>query len=154
MVEKPVSWLWEGYLPSGMVLGLIGDGGLGKSLFTLDIASRVSAGKPMPDGSPGVEGRALILSTEDTDTVVKRRLEAAGADLRRVVLPDEDGGLPWEFPRDADRLERAIRQQGVRFAALVPVKDNTPTARDRDEKSVRDAIRPLGRVAENTAQPS
>ncbi len=149
VVERPVSWLWEGYLPTGMVLGLIGDGGLGKSLFTLDIAARVSAGLPMPDGSPGVEGRALILSNEDTDTVVKKRLEAAGADLTRVILTTEDDE-PWEFPRDAARLERAITQQDIRFVALDPVKDYMPTARDRDEKSVRDAIRPLKRVAENT----
>ncbi len=147
--ERAVSWLWEGYLPAGMLVGLIGDGELGKSLFMLDLAARVSSGRDMPDGSPSREGRAFILSNEDTDTVVKRRLQAAGADLSRVLLNDDDAE-PWEFPRDAQRLRRLIRAADVRLVVLDPIKDYTPSARDRDEKSVRDAIRPLKQVAEST----
>jgi putative DNA primase/helicase len=148
--ETEVSWLWEGYFPAGMLVGLIGDGGLGKSLITLDLVARLTTGRDMPDGSPGVTGAALVLSTEDMDTVVKRRLMHAGADLSRVYLGDEEDES-WEFPRDAKRLERDINRLGVRLVILDPVKDYTPHARDRDDKSVRQALVPLRNVAQRTS---
>jgi hypothetical protein len=42
-------WLWPGRIPLGRVTLLVSDPGLGKSLLTLDIAARVSAGTPWPD---------------------------------------------------------------------------------------------------------
>ncbi|MBI3469537.1 MAG: AAA family ATPase [Planctomycetes bacterium] len=46
--ETPVSWLWKGIVPQGRVTLLAGDPGVGKSLVTLDLAARVSAGAPFP----------------------------------------------------------------------------------------------------------
>src|SRR5437879_4870775 len=47
-----VQWLWEPYLAFGTVAVLDGDPGVGKSLLTLDLAARLTAGRPMPDGRP------------------------------------------------------------------------------------------------------
>jgi hypothetical protein len=46
-----VAWLWRGWLALGKISVLDGDPGLGKSATTLDIAARVSTGRPFPDGS-------------------------------------------------------------------------------------------------------
>src|SRR3712207_3815131 len=46
-----VAWLWRGWLALGKLSVLDGDPGLGKSATTLDIAARVSTGRPFPDGS-------------------------------------------------------------------------------------------------------
>jgi putative DNA primase/helicase len=44
-----VQWLWPGRIPLGKVTLLSGDPGTGKSLLTIDIASRVSRGASWPD---------------------------------------------------------------------------------------------------------
>ena len=49
--SKPLRWLWPGRIPLGKVTLLIGDPGLGKSLLTIDIASRVTRGTSFPDGA-------------------------------------------------------------------------------------------------------
>jgi hypothetical protein len=69
------------------VTTLDGDPGLGKSLLTLDLAARVTTGRPMPDGSPGVQGSVVLIAPEDgaADTI-KPRIEAAGGDPSRIRL--------------------------------------------------------------------
>jgi predicted ATP-dependent serine protease len=42
---KP-EWLWEGHIPRGMFVIIGGDPGQGKSAVGLDIAARVSTGRP------------------------------------------------------------------------------------------------------------
>lgn len=42
---KPVEWLWLGRIPKGRLTMFDGDPGVGKSVVTMDIAARVSAGR-------------------------------------------------------------------------------------------------------------
>jgi AAA domain len=46
-----VGWLWPGRIPLGYVTLLVSDPGAGKSLVALDIAARVTTGKPWPDAN-------------------------------------------------------------------------------------------------------
>jgi RecA-family ATPase len=116
-----VAWLWRGWLALGKLSVLDGDPGLGKSATTLDIAARVSTGRPFPDGSECETGAGgvVILSAEDglADTI-KPRLEAAGADTSRI----SSLGTVWEgkgerrhertlsLPEDIPVIEREIRR--------------------------------------------
>ncbi|MDP8922108.1 MAG: AAA family ATPase, partial [Chloroflexota bacterium] len=60
--KEKVRWLWPGRVPLGKLTVIDGDPGLGKSLVTLDTASRVSRGRPMPDGSTGdLDGPAGVV---------------------------------------------------------------------------------------------
>ncbi|MBA4104446.1 MAG: hypothetical protein C0485_01720 [Pirellula sp.] len=88
--EQPQEWLWPGRIPCGALTLLCGDQGRGKSLLTLDMAARVSAGLPWPHGGPPAEpGDVLIFSAEDSlSRTVRNRLLAAGADLDRVHYID------------------------------------------------------------------
>src|ERR1043166_3633882 len=86
VTQQSVSWFWQDRLPWGRPVLLDGDGNEGKSLVSLDLAARLTTGRPMPDGapSPGV-GDVLILQEEDsTEDTVCPRLAALGADLDRV----------------------------------------------------------------------
>ncbi len=165
-----VRWLWPGRIPLGKITLLDGDPGLGKSLLTIDLAARVTTGSAMPDGSPGIAGGggAVLLSSEDdpADTIVPR-LEAAAADLARVVLVQEvsetsesatgaesDGteqGLSRQFllPRDIPRLEQAIRQVDARLVVIDPLMSYLDSRinswRDQD---MRATLTPLAKLAE------
>src|SRR6202011_835458 len=87
IASEQLHWLWEKRIPRGKLITLDGDPGLGKSLLTLDLAARVTTGRPMPDGTPGVQGSVILIAPEDgaTDTI-KPRLEAAGGDPSLIRL--------------------------------------------------------------------
>ncbi len=85
--SEQLHWLWEKRIPRGKLTTLDGDPGLGKSLLTLDLAARITTGRLMPDGTPGVKGSVVLIAPEDgvTDTI-KPRIVAAGADLSQILL--------------------------------------------------------------------
>lgn len=162
VAPERVSWLWPGRLPVGKLVTLDGDPALGKSTLMLDLGARISRGGEMPDGAPVREpGGVILMSAEDgiADTI-RPRLDAAGADCRRVhvfdsvTVTDDEGRLqsrPPSIPADIDRLEGLIRRVG---AVLVVVDvlnaflaSNVDSYRDQD---VRRVLHRLAIVAERT----
>ncbi|MBQ9605759.1 MAG: AAA family ATPase [Lachnospiraceae bacterium] len=143
---KPESmeWLWEPYLPAGEVAMLIGDGGLGKSLLMMDIASRITKGLPMP--SNGLSSTSPTLSSSDPDTGVKDakrnsadgavvgdvlyctkenkaskvvvpRLIASGADLSRVHLLTKNPNLTLR----GSAIPNMIRETKAKLCVIDPI---------------------------------
>jgi putative DNA primase/helicase len=86
---QAVPWLWPGRIPLGRLTLLVGRPGAGKSFLTVDLAARVSRATHWPD--PGFDraplGDTLLICAEDdpADTI-RPRLDANGADCRRVHL--------------------------------------------------------------------
>ena len=112
---RPIDWLWEGYLPRGMLTLLAGLPGCGKSTLTLAIAGTVTSAGRWPDGAPmRTPGSVLIWSSEDAaDTVLTPRLMACGADLSRVHFVDKcrnaDGSLrPFDPSTDMQLLQQQV----------------------------------------------
>jgi hypothetical protein len=151
--SAPLDWLWPGYPALGNLAILEGDPGLGKSLVTLDIAARLSTGRPMPDGAaaPGPADVLLLSAEDDPQTVILPRLHALGADLGRVHVFDAGGGDlgdPVRFPSQVGLLDDALAQTRARLVILDPVKAfldrRVNTASDH---SVRSALLPLAQLA-------
>ncbi|HEY1215433.1 MAG TPA: AAA family ATPase [Bryobacteraceae bacterium] len=157
-----IQWVWKGRVPLGKLTVCDGDPGQGKSTLTIDLAARISAGREMPDGSPGVLGSVLILSAEDgvADTIVPR-LEAAGANLDRVFTiqdvdvsyEDDDGSgystRPVELPKDLPEIEQMVREENVIAVFVDPVMAYLPDRSDsNNDKSVRRVLRHLSDFAE------
>ena len=82
---QAVDWLWHDKIALGKLTIIAGYGGVGKTFLTCDLAARISAGLPAPDGQQLRSGRVLIATGEDglADTLVPR-LIAHQADLQRV----------------------------------------------------------------------
>ncbi|MEO1279595.1 MAG: AAA family ATPase [Planctomycetota bacterium] len=106
---QPTRWLWHGCVPLSELTIWAGDPSAGKSFLATDLAARVTAGRPMPDGSESDAlkdgpGCALILTYDDTlsSTVMGRAL-AAGADPDRLLVVD--GNLAGQ--NDARRVTTA-----------------------------------------------
>jgi AAA domain/Bifunctional DNA primase/polymerase, N-terminal len=151
---KPVPWLWPGYLPSGAVTLLVGDPGKGKTLSALDIAARVSTGKPWPDGVPNTvePSDVLILSAEDSSAyTIRPRLQAAGADVDRVYVRSNESGAALtglSLTNDLSWLEAALDRTAARLIIVDPLSAYMPgidTFRDND---VRSALAPFVALAE------
>ena len=112
---RSVSWLWPGRIPLGRITLLVGRPGEGKSFLTMDMAARVTTGRLWPDGRECPRGSALLLSAEDdpADTI-RPRLDAHGADVRRVYL--------LSAVRQADRSERFITLADVALIEEAVIK--------------------------------
>jgi len=90
-----------------------------------------------------------MLTGEDShDTTTRPRLEAAGADLERVLLWPEDDD-PLRLPSGVERLAATVANHNIRLLVIDPITayldDSVNTNRDSD---VRRALRPLVSMAQ------
>ncbi len=158
VTPRDIQWLWQGVVALGTVTMLCGDPGGGKSTLTLDLASRVSTGGAMPDGSGGVMGSILLMSAEDgMDTTIVPRLIAAGADLNKVHAIDgrvviADDGTRTIAPINADDsrvIESAIVTHGdVRLLVIDPISAYLGGADSHNNSDIRGLLRPLAELAQ------
>jgi AAA domain len=148
-----MSWLWPGYIPRGTLTLLDGDPGLGKSMLTLDLAARLSTGRPMPDGTGGGQVEAsLILQAEDgTATTVLPRLVAAGADVAHVHIFAHADGRPVRLPRNFPGLDRAIHAANIRLVIFDPlISFLAPKVWMGSDQQVRRVMARLAAIAQQT----
>lgn len=154
---EPITWLWQDRIPQAALVLLDGHPDTGKSTITLDLASRLSRGRRMPDGSRGLTGSTLLLNTEDTlAKPVRERLEAAEANLDHVYgleVTDKAETLPRPliFPEDTAVLERAIMQVDAKLVVIDPIMGHlSATVSANNDQELRRALTPLARVASAT----
>jgi hypothetical protein len=157
---KPVRWLWPGRIARGKLTILAGNPGLGKSQITASIAAIVTTGACWPsDRERCTPGDVLFLSAEDdpADTL-RPRLEAVGADLRRVHVIDgvvigyTGDGCRQErtfcLERDVQALELKLRQlPDVAVAFVDPITAYLGNTDSHKNAEVRGLLAPLNEMA-------
>jgi hypothetical protein len=152
VVAEQVRWLWPGRLALGKLAILEGRPDEGKTTIAADLAARTSTGSAMPFETTGMPPSGVVfLTAEDglADTI-RPRLEAAGADLTRIVA-----AKPEELPTLTDAGLSYIRALAERVhAALIVidplmafVPDATDTYRDHHARRL---LRKLSALAEDT----
>jgi hypothetical protein len=148
-------WLWPGYLGLNKVAHFGGKSAEGKSPVTDDLAARVSAGLPWPDGAENVLGprSVIILAAEDdwADTVLPR-LEVAGADLNniyRFFVTQKTVEITPSLDCDCKRLEEQIQSIGdVSLVIIDPITNYLGSKKMNAEEEIRGGIlMPLSLVA-------
>lgn len=102
-----VDWLWYPYIPYGKITILQGDPGEGKTTLALHLASLLSTGAPLSDGSVSDPINVIYQSAEDSATdTIKPRLERMGADCSKIAfIQEQDARLSLSD----ERLFEAIR---------------------------------------------
>lgn len=119
--------------------------------MTLDLAARITAARPWPDGAPiSSPAPVLLICSEDNDSVIKSRLSSAGADFDRVFLWPRHGGeqLP-SFPRDGHLLDAALMRTGAKFVVIDPLMAFLDrSVMSSSDASARRALQPLARLAD------
>ena len=157
LAGKPVPdrhWLVPDLVPGSNVTLLSGDGGTGKSLLALQLAFAVATGRPWI-GRPVDQGRALVLSAEDDEAELHRRLsaitEAEGTslgDLRTLTvrsLAGEDALLAHDGPAGLvpspllREIEARIAEERPALVVLDTLADMFP-ANENDRAKVRQFV--------------
>lgn len=154
----PVRWLWPGRIPRSALTIIDGDAGTGKTALVLDLIARVTAGLPLPGESvsPGPAGAVVVSFEDDVASTLRPRLEAAGADLGRVVAvevgSDADGWAePTITPEGLAAVEQAVREVGAAVVLFDPlVAALAPETNSHRDQDVRRALAMLRRLAEAT----
>lgn len=145
-------WLWPGRIIEGSITVVEGQKGVGKSSVAVALAASITAGKILP-GQKKVKERGAVLwlaSEENFGSVVKPRLIAAGADLKRIFplksrINDKQGKLT--FPSGLDALEEAIREFGVKLIIIDPwISCLDGNLSPKDEQQIRAALDPLNHL--------
>jgi archaellum biogenesis ATPase FlaH len=119
ITTHPVDWLWQDRIPLGGITLLESEPGVGKSLLALHIAACVSSGRVMPDGTPGKQGKVILVAPHDSvGYITKPRLEAAGGDPSQVLMLNTIEELdtkniklisrPFSLSQDLQLLEETI----------------------------------------------
>lgn len=118
---KEVEWLWEPYIPVGMVTLVTGDPEAGKGWVTMDIAASVSQGRGLPgDDREREKGRVLFFSAEDSpEYTLLPRLQKQKADPDRVWFVSKVYNMG--SPAGMEKLERAIVRTKPVMVVIDPV---------------------------------
>jgi hypothetical protein len=163
---KPICWLWPGRIARGKLTIIAGNPGLGKSQITASIAAIVTTGGLWPvDRARCAAGDVIFLTAEDdpADTL-RPRLEAAGADVRRVHVVD---GVIVGYRGDGAREDRTFcigsdlraletklaELDGAAAVVIDPISAYLGKTDSHNNSEVRGVLAPLSELAarHNTA---
>jgi hypothetical protein len=153
---ETIEWLWEGRIAIGKLTLFLGIPGIGKGLATMDVASRISTGKPFPEAPNNTPpSDVLIFSSEDaaSDTLVPR-LMAVGADLTRIGIVETtttpDGVKQFSLDTDLPALRAALADNPkLKLVIIDPLLNHLGKLNGNKEQDVRSALTPLGELAKD-----
>lgn len=151
--RSPLEWLLPGLIPANRLVVLVGDQGAGKSLLIARLAADVSCGLAGGEAGRRPPGRVLLYAPEDDrDDELPGRLEAAGADMDRI-MDGEQAALHKliarpQLPDRASELASSLARHGVSLLTLDPVTSFlSPGVSFIDPQTVRAVQEGLASVA-------
>jgi hypothetical protein len=126
---KRVNWLWEPYIPLGMVTVLDGDPGVGKSFVALSICADLTQGHLL-DGRRIAPANVLYLSVENPIAeCVRPRFDSLAGDpqrffaLRGTVYEENGEQVTGAVTlADVSQLEQAIVTTKARLVVIDPIQ--------------------------------
>lgn len=156
VASKPIRWLWENTFAFGKLSLIAGDPGLGKSQLSLSLAATVSTGGTLPNRQRCDAGDVLLITGEDdiADTI-RPRLEAAGADVNRILVvegvPIQGAARPINLATDAARIAQYVRDlPDLRLVIIDPITAFLGDTDSHKTAEVRALLRDLARFASDT----
>lgn len=145
---RPVTWLWPGWLPVGMLTLLAARPGLGKSMLALDLAGRIIAGQPWPDGAPQAAPGApcIYVDGENIPEVHNERAAAWNLDREELymLLPDEEDVL---VDLSTTKYQELLSQMVFRLEPALVIIDSLGAVMGKGENAVEDVRALLGFLA-------
>jgi hypothetical protein len=108
----PITWLWEGWIPRGLLTLLGATPKVGKSWLALDLCRTVINGGVWPDGQPvGHKGSVVWVEAEAVAQITRDRAQMVGIDLTRFwpMVPPVGDILDMSTPAIRDDLIELVQ---------------------------------------------
>ncbi len=144
-------WLIPGVIPRGQICLLVADGGTGKTWLWCDVAAKLSAGKRCILDDPDIPfkvrdpAKVMFFSSEDSvSTVLKPRLEKAGADFRNITTVTLENRLFDQVKIGNPALESLLARVKPELCVFDPIQSFIPgNIRMAERNAMRQALTPL-----------
>lgn len=144
--DAETQFLVKPYLPVGKLTLIQGNPGEGKTAFSCYLAARVSTGTDML-GVPCGQGNVLILSVEDDQPELKKRIAANGGDLSKCFFVAEASMLSFISPE----VEAYIKQAEAKLVIFDPFQSFLGSKVDMHRANeTRPVLAQLADVADRT----
>ena len=134
---EPITWIWPGWVPQGMITLLGAAPGAGKSLVALDMARRIIHGMNWPDGALNARsGNVIYVDAEFVPQLLKSRCESWQLDMSRLflMLPDANDAVDFSSDKYKDRLRAMIE----RLKPELVIVDSLSSITTRGENNIED----------------
>jgi RecA-family ATPase len=143
---KEVEWLWEPYLPMGMLTVMSGDPGSGKTYLSLAIAAALSNGRVPESGKACEPVNTLHISTENSpEYVVRPRFDLLGGNADRFY------SLTGSFSlTDSGTLMKKAAEASAKLIIIDPLQSYLGTeVHTHRGNGIRPLLDRLGSVADS-----
>jgi hypothetical protein len=145
--EEQLEFLWYPYICLGTIGLLDGDPGDGKSQLCTWLCAQISRGWTLPNGDPLKPANCFLFNFEDLPgAVIKKRLEANGADLTRVFIQSKQFQLTEEM---IEWLDGEIGEKKPSFVVLDPIQAFMAGVDGNSNIDVREFMSRLSEIASN-----
>ena len=149
--KKAPKFLDDPLIPVGTLTLIAGRAGVSKSTLSLSRAALATRGKLDGDWK-GKPVNVAISGIEDSQSMQRMRLEAADADLERVMfltMSDHDADTGVRIPEDLDLILPEFVANDIRLWIIDPITSSMDgDTNKRDD--VRAALDPLAKFADKT----
>jgi hypothetical protein len=164
ITARPIDWLYEGYLPKGMLVYFFAQKGRGKTKVCDWFTTYISSGRDWPDGTKNEAGPRVVIrfNLEDPDEqVLKPCLYIAGANLSNTKLSDatalaicgeqqSDTAVDFTDPAVLAALTRTIKETNAALVILEPITNYKGRAANNSHDDMRPIYTNLAMVAKDT----
>lgn len=150
----PIEWLWDGWLPKGMLTIAASEPGVGKSGACLGVGAVILTGSPWPDGTPSDERGAILWAESEAGQAINLdRAKKWGLPLEKIVTPFENPLI--DFKLDDVQHQRALEAQAYRPEIKLIIIDSLRAAHSKDENNseVIGIVQRLAELARDAGKP-
>lgn len=146
MPDEPMQWRCDRLAADGHVTLITGEGGEGKSLFTLALAKAVAQGGSVA-GIDCAVGTVVMFDAENGVKLISRRAKAADVPVTGIDFYEADG---FDLQRHVNQFKRVIRQHNANLVVLDSLRILAHTARESEADHMAPLMTTIRRLARET----
>jgi len=149
-----IEWVWQNWLPRGMVSILAAETGIGKTACAMGLAGVLTGpGEAWPDGMPGPEQpeRVVFIETENRTHLLLQRLEGwglGGFELVQQLPRTNRGAINIALRAQQEAIANAVKRTGARLLIIDSLSAGHKL--DENSKQMKRLLLDLCRLAQQT----
>jgi len=140
----PIEWVWDGWIPRGLITVLAASQGSGKSFVATDLAWRVIHDRGFPDGSPVKRPGANVIyvDAEMVPQILNERACNYGLDRSKLFVMLPDSGEMIDLGREY--YQKKLTEMAARLQPELIIIDSLSSVHMGGQNNVEDVRALLG----------